>query len=124
MIGYVTLGTNDAQRSIAFYDALLAPLGVKRVSPNDRITLWSVAKGQPMLGIAVPFDGQPASSGNGAMVAVNVGSKATVDTMHASALGLGATDDGAPGPRGGGPFYGGYIRDPDGNKLALFCLDG
>ncbi|NKC16794.1 MAG: VOC family protein [Gammaproteobacteria bacterium] len=124
MIGYVTLGTNDAAKAIEFYDALLAHLAVKRMSPNDRITLWSAAKGQPMLGVAVPFDGAPATTGNGTMVAVNAGSKEKVDAMHAEALSLGAADEGAPGPRGAGNFYGGYFRDLDGNKLTVFCLEG
>ena len=57
MIGYVTLGTNDAARSIAFYDAVFAPMSAKRFAVNERITLWSRAKGEPMLGIAEPYDG-------------------------------------------------------------------
>ncbi|MEM7404191.1 MAG: VOC family protein [Pseudomonadota bacterium] len=124
MIGYVTLGTNDKARAIAFYDTLLEQLGARRIEPNERIALWSVARDQPMLGVAVPFDGAESNCGNGTMVAVNVGSADAVQRMHAKALELGAADEGAPGPRGDGPFYGGYFRDLDGNKLAVFCLQG
>jgi catechol 2,3-dioxygenase-like lactoylglutathione lyase family enzyme len=122
MIGYVTLGTNDLERASAFYDGLFAALGAKQIQPNDRIRLWSAGRDTPMLGVSVPFDGERASSGNGTMVALNVGSKDKVEAMYASALELGATDEGAPGPRGAGPFYGGYFRDLDGNKLVVFYI--
>lgn len=122
MIGYVTLGTNDLGRAAGFYDALFESLGARRIEPNERIILWSVARDQPMLGVAVPFDGTDGSCGNGTMVALNVGTADAVEGLHAKALELGGADEGAPGPRGDGPFYGGYFRDLDGNKLAVFCL--
>ncbi|MBU6270179.1 MAG: VOC family protein [Betaproteobacteria bacterium] len=119
MIGYITLGTNDLARAAAFYDALLAEMAAKRVWDTDRGIGWGVSRGQPTLGLLVPFDGQPASPGNGTMVALMAGSREMVDTLHARALALGGTDEGAPGDRGGG-FYGAYFRDPDGNKLCFF----
>ncbi len=124
MIGYVTLGTNDMARGCAFYDALLAQIEAKRFAPNERIVMWSSKQDAPMLGLAKPFDGKPATTGNGTMVALNLGSKEAVDQMHAKALELGGADEGAPGPRGEGNFYGGYFRDPDGNKLVAFWLAG
>lgn len=120
MIGYVTLGTNDTARAAAFYDALLEPLGARSMTPNDRITLWRTKGGASMLGVAKPFDGQEANTGNGAMVALNVGTTELVDQLHAKALELGGADEGAPGLRGE-KFYGGYFRDLDGNKLVAFC---
>lgn len=123
MIGYTTIGTNDLERASAFYDALFADLGAQRIEPNDRVRLWRVKTSPAMFGIAVPFDGKKASAGNGAMMAVNVESKTLVQSLHAKALELGATDEGAPGPRGGGPFFGGYFRDLDGNKIAVFVID-
>ena len=75
-----------------------------------------------MFAIAKPFDGNAATVGNGTMVAINVGTTEAVDRMHAKALELGGKDEGAPGPRGGGPFYGGYFRDLDGNKLVAYCI--
>lgn len=121
MIGYVTVGTNDKDKAVAFYDALFEPLGVRDMSPNDRITLWRTKGGQAMLGVAVPADGMPATPGNGTMVAVPVGSNEMVDRLHARALELGGSDEGAPGARTDS-FYGGYFRDLDGNKLVVFNL--
>jgi len=71
--------------------------------------------------VALPYDGKPATIGNGCMVALVVDSTAKVDALHARALALGASDEGAPGPRGEG-FYAGYFRDLDGNKLNFFCM--
>lgn len=119
MISYVTLGTNDMERGAAFYDTIFAPMGTRRLPINDRINLWSRAKGQPMIGLAVPFDGERATVGNGAMVAVQADSQAMVDEVYQLALANGGVDEGAPGPRGGGNFYGGYFRDPDGNKIVV-----
>jgi predicted lactoylglutathione lyase len=73
--------------------------------------------------IAKPFDGKPASVGNGVMAALVVDSKEKVAQVHRKALALGAADEGAVGPRGTGGFYGGYFRDLDGNKLNVFCID-
>ena len=122
VIGYVTLGTNDLEKSAGFYDALFVLLEARQIQPNDRIRLWSTGRDAPMLGVSVPFDGAVASTGNGAMVALNVGTKELVEQMHTKALELGAADEGAPGPRGSGAFYGGYFRDLDGNKLAVYYL--
>jgi predicted lactoylglutathione lyase len=121
MIGYVTLGTNDIQRAARFYDALLAELGAKRAMELEAFIAWGSGPGAPMLAVARPFDKQPASVGNGVMVALAAGSKAQVDAIHRKALELGGRDEGAPGPRGGG-FYAGYFRDLDGNKLNAFVI--
>ncbi len=82
--------------------------------------MWSFGKGTTMLAITLPHDGQPATTGNGTMVALSVETPAKVDEMHAKAMELGGADEGAPGSRGKN-FYGGYFRDPDGNKLNFFC---
>lgn len=121
MIGYVTLGTNDLERAGAFYDALLAEIGGKRLMDLGRGIAWGTAMDQPMLAVMTPFDGQPATVGNGVMVAIAVGSRENVDRVYRKALELGAKDEGAAGPRGPS-YYGGYFRDPDGNKLVAFCL--
>ena len=123
MIAYVTLGTNDVPRAAAFYDALLAELGAKRVMDVGRGYLWGTAADKPMLGVLKPFDGKPSEAGNGPMVALGVASPEQVDRVYKKALELGATDEGAPGVRGGS-FYIGYFRDLDGNKLNAFCMAG
>jgi catechol 2,3-dioxygenase-like lactoylglutathione lyase family enzyme len=121
MIGYVTLGTNDLPRAAAFYDKLLAPLGVKRIMEFERGIAWGTSLSAPSLALMTPFDGRPATVGNGTMVAMYVDSKDKIDTLYQLALELGGTDEGKPGPRGGG-FYAAYFRDLDGNKLNFFQM--
>jgi len=124
MIGYVTLGTNDMARAAAFYDALLAELGARRVMDLGSFIAWSTGgTDAPVTALCVtqPFDEQAASVGNGVMVALAAGSREKVDALYRKALELGATDEGSPGPRGDS-FYAGYFRDPDGNKLNAFFM--
>jgi predicted lactoylglutathione lyase len=121
VIGYVTLGTNDIERAARFYDALLAELGAKRFMETESFIAWSTSPGGPALSVTQPFDGKAASVGNGVMVALAMDSRDKVDALHKKALELGATDEGAPGPRGDA-FYAGYFRDPDGNKLNAFFM--
>ncbi len=121
MIGYTTFGTNDLEQAGSFYDAVLGELGAKRVMTNERMILWGTEPGQPMFGVCIPYDQQTATAGNGTMIALNAGSQDKVQKMHAKALALGGSDEGAPGPRGGN-FYGGYFRDLDGNKLVAFVM--
>lgn len=121
MIGYVTLGTNDLPRAAAFYDALLAEIGARRLMDLGRGYAYGEAMGQPSLGILKPFDTKPATVGNGVMVALHVDSRAMVDRVHKKALELGGTDEGPVGARSG-TFYAGYFRDLDGNKLGVYCL--
>ena len=116
MIGYVTLGTDQLERAAAFYDALLGVIGATRYMEGERFVAWAVAPNQPSLGVIRPYNGQPATVGNGTMVALVVDSKDKVDALHAKALALGGSDEGAPGQRYPG-FYAAYFRDLDGNKL-------
>ena len=122
MISYVTLGTNDLERASAFYDALLGELGAGRAMQTERMVIWSNRQGAPMLAVCTPFDGESASVGNGTMVALAAGDRDTAARIHAKALELGGSDEGAPGARGEG-FYGGYFRDLDGNK-PVACVFG
>ena len=121
MIGYVTLGTNDLARGARFYDALAAEMGVGRMMDNETFIAWGAPGGGAGIGLTKPFDGQPASIGNGVMVALEAKDQAQVDRLYKIALDQGATDEGAPGDRGGG-FYAGYFRDLDGNKLNAFVM--
>jgi len=121
MIGYTTVGTNDLQRAAAFYDALLAEFGAKRAMEMETFIAWATAPNTPMVAIIKPYDKQPATVGNGVMIALLASSKEQVDKIHAKALALGGKDEGAPGPRGPG-FYAGYFRDLDGNKLNAFFI--
>lgn len=125
MIGYVTVGTNDLERSRAFYDALLAELGAKRLLELPHgFTMWGTAMNRPAVVVTPPYDGQPAVPGNGNMIALVVDSRELVDRVYAKAIELGATCEGRPGLRGAEDFgwYFAYFRDPDGNKLAVFRI--
>ncbi len=120
MIGYVMVGTNDLDRAAKFYDQLLAVIGAKRVMEFETAVVWSDGSDSTPLSVTVPYDGQPATVGNGVMMAISVDSNDKVDALHAKALELGATDEGAVGVRGGGGFYCGYFRDLDGNKFNIY----
>jgi catechol 2,3-dioxygenase-like lactoylglutathione lyase family enzyme len=121
MIGYVTLGTNNFERAVAFYDELLALMGAGRFMEFEGIFVaWAVAPDKPGISVTKPFDGKPATVGNGTMVALAVDSKELVHKIYDKAIELGGTDEGPAGPRSDG-FYAGYFRDLDGNKLNVFC---
>lgn len=121
MIGYVMLGVADLAQARAFYDPLLAKLGAQPGEWSSERSVFYVSRpGQPMFAITLPYDGQPATAGNGTMVALPCASRALVDEVHAWAMAQGARDEGAPGERGGDEFYGCYFRDALGNKLCVF----
>ena len=124
MFSHITVGVRDLDRASRFYDAVLRPLGLKQrevtpdggppsrcwVDPSSRL---------PRFFAYVPFDGQPATAGNGSMVAFLAPSEEAVSEAYAAGLASGGTDEGAPGPRPhyGKGYYGAYLRDPDGNKV-------
>jgi catechol 2,3-dioxygenase-like lactoylglutathione lyase family enzyme len=120
VIGYTTLGTNDLERARAFYDAVLKPLGGRRTLSYERSQYYG-SDGGAMLGVVLPFDREPASVGNGTMVALACASQEEIDRTHAAAMAAGGTCEGPPGERGDG-FYGAYFRDLDGNKLCVFRI--
>ena len=121
MIGYVTVGTNDLERSAKFYDALAAEMGTARMMEFDSFIAWGTAGGGAGIAATKPFDGSAASVGNGTMVAFEAKDNDQVQRLYDIALANGGSDEGAPGPRGDG-FYAGYFRDPDGNKLNAFVM--
>ena len=123
MIGYVTLGTNDREKSAKFYDALLGELGVGRMMENDQFIAWGTPGGGAGIGVTKPFDGNAASVGNGVMVAIDAKDEAQVQRLYDVALANGGSDEGAPGQRFEG-FYAAYFRDPDGNKLNAHVMSG
>ena len=122
MIGYVTLGTNDLARAAKFYDAIAAELDTPRMMEFDGFIAWGKPGGAAGIGLTKPFDGNPATAGNGVMVALEAKDKEQVDRLYEIALANGGTCEGPPGPRGDGGFYAGYFRDPDGNKLNAFIM--
>ena len=123
MIGYVTLGTSDLPRAAKFYDAIAAELGVGRMMEFDNFIAWGVPGGGAGIGLTKPFDGKPASVGNGVMVALEAKDTEQVQRVYDIALANGGACEGPPGPRGD-TFHAGYFRDPDGNKLNAFLMTG
>src|ERR1700679_1774798 len=122
MIGYVTLGTNNMKKAEKFYDELLKEIGGGRFMETEQFTAYSSEPGKPGIGITTPFDGKPATVGNGTMVALQVDTPEKVTSFYNKAISLGAKDEGKPGPRGDSGFFAGYFRDLDGNKLNVFCF--
>lgn len=123
MIGYVTLGTNDLPRAAVFYDAIAQHFGVGRMMDFDGFIAWGAWEGAPGIAATKPFDGKAATVGNGTMVALQVDSPEKVQAVYDTAMAHGGSDEGAPGPRGDDGFFAGYFRDPDGNKLNVFCMN-
>ena len=122
-ISVVMVGTNDLEKSSKFYDAILAHLGMKRVTITERYIGYghSSEDSGVKFYITKPYNKEIATSGNGTMVALSAETKEAVDKFHKTALENGATDEGAPGPRSDGNYYG-YILDHDGNKITARCL--
>ena len=125
MIGYTLVGTNDLDQAKTFYDALFGSIGIGRMMEMERMCAWGKDWAAPMFGVTLPYDGKPATPGNGTMIALPLDTRAKVDALYAAAIAHGAADEGATGLRGDdGPqaFYAGYARDPDGNKLCFYCI--
>ncbi len=120
MINYLMVGTNRFDEAVAFYDALMADMGATRVYATQRNVAWGWGIGTPMFIVTRPFDQQPATVGNGSMVAFDVETAERVDALHARVLALGGTSAGDPGPRDE-QLYVGYWRDLDGNKFNFIC---
>jgi catechol 2,3-dioxygenase-like lactoylglutathione lyase family enzyme len=127
MIAYVTVGTDDIEQAKRFYSAFLPALGYGMTQGSEGLSFaLPVPPGEapvhPDFYVKPTFNGQPASAGNGTMVAFEAADQAQVRTLHAAALAAGGSDEGQPGFRANyGPrFYVGYLRDPQGNKIALF----
>ncbi len=117
MLSHVSLGTNDATRAAAFYDPVLAVLGIRKICERDGSIDYGAA--MTVFSLEKPSDGRPASVGNGAHVAFLAETRAMVDDFYRTALASGGTDAGPPGlrPDYDANYYGAFVRDPDGNKI-------
>lgn len=121
MINHVFLGTNDIDKSRAFYSATMSALGYGEGHPLPHGTVF--ANGEAAIAVCKPANGEPACIANGATLGLKAGSYAAVDAWHAAGLANGGTCDGAPGFRANSPgnMYGAYMRDADGNKICAFA---
>ena len=126
MIAYLTIGADDIGLAKRFYSAILPALGYVLEESAEGLSCTPPRKegwaAPPDLYVKPPFDGRPASAGNGTMIAFELRNQQQVRDLHAAALAAGGADEGRPGFRDAyGPrFYVGYLRDPQGNKIALF----
>ncbi|MAT49881.1 MAG: glyoxalase [Porticoccaceae bacterium] len=123
IFNHVVVGTDDIEKSRAFYDATLGALGIQRV-PDFSPTASMYGKDVPEFMITLPINGEPATHANGGTIGFRADGRAAVDAFHAAALDQGGRCEGAPGPRtnAGPTAYGAYVRDPDGNKLCAYCF--
>ncbi|HXA36126.1 MAG TPA: VOC family protein [Steroidobacteraceae bacterium] len=132
MFTYICLGTRDLARAARFYDPVMATLGLPRCDVSgepgwEGVMGWGTYQEhgarELALWVCAPFNGEPATAGNGTMVALAAKSWEQVDAFHAAALSHGGSSEGAPGlrPHYQPDFYAAYVRDPDGNKLAAVC---
>jgi uncharacterized glyoxalase superfamily protein PhnB len=115
-MNYFVFGTNNMQAAVGFYDAFFEGSEVNKIHAEGRMTVW--AGGDFMFGLAEPFDGEAATSGNGTMAGFNLGSADEIERLYKKALELGGTDEGEPRIRAG--RFSAYVRDLDRNKLCLF----
>ena len=122
MLAYVTVGTADIEKAKAFYSELFADLGAKVVMDLGRLAAFGTDAGGAMFAVCTPYNEGDPQPGKRQYGRYSGGSREMVDKLYAKALALGGTDEGAPGERMDG-FYGGYFRDPDGNKIC-FCHFG
>ena len=121
-LGYATVGSNQLTEAKVFYDAWLAAAGISPAFDHPSGGRVYARDGRIVFGVLGPFNGEAATAGNGMMISFLCDSVAEVNALHAKALSLGAADEGAPGFRGGSPFYMSYFRDLDGNKLCAYFV--
>jgi catechol 2,3-dioxygenase-like lactoylglutathione lyase family enzyme len=120
MPNYATVGTDNPEAAAPFYAELLGLIGWKKFFDTPRGVMFRHPEAG-MFAVLRPYDGEPATVGNGSMVGFAASSREVVDALHAKALELGGTDEGAPGERGGNAYFA-YFRDLDGNKLCAFHM--
>lgn len=123
ILSHVSIGTNQFEKAVAFYDAVMPILGCRKVEDYPGVVAYG--KVFPEFFVQMPHNGEPASVGNGYHVSFMASSKAMVDAFYQAAIAAGATDDGAPGarPAYGEPYYGCFVRDLDGHKIEATFWD-
>ncbi|MFZ4603796.1 MAG: VOC family protein [Caulobacterales bacterium] len=124
-LDHVSIGVSDVARAKAFYDAVLAPLGMTAVMPTrlpsgELVSVgYGDASGKPVFWIGLPLNRGAPSAGNGVHLAFAAPSRAAVDAFYIAAVEHGGHDDGSPGLRSEyhPDYYGAFVRDLDGNKI-------
>ncbi len=122
-IDHVSVGVTNMKRSKAFYDAVLAPLGMAPIFPVEiegrLVAVGYGVAGKPSFWVQLPINGRTASMGNGVHIAFTAASRVAVDDFFLAAIDQGGVEDGRPGLRTEyhPNYYGAFVRDPDGNKI-------
>ena len=121
LVSHVSVGVSDVSRAGLFYDAILAPLGARRVLEHG--VGIGYGRNFPEFWVGQPHDGRRATAGNGTHVCFNAHDVEAVAAFHRAGLAAGGFDDGAPGPRPeyAPGYYAAFLRDPDGNKVEAMC---
>ena len=117
-LNYLVFGTNQMEAATGFYDSLFAELGATKLMTGERMTFWQ-GEGYTFA-LALPFDENPSSNGNGTMAGFEAGSPEEVKRLHAKVIELGGSCEGEPGDRG--PMYAAYTRDLDSNKITFYTM--
>lgn len=117
-MNYFVLGTNNLEASVKFYDSLFEQTSIKQIFSTERMTYWQNEKSTFTFAVAIPFNEQPATHGNGTMVGFKVDTNEDVIRLHKKVLELGGTSEGEPNQRG--PMFSAYARDLDKNKIAFY----
>ncbi|KZN31804.1 hypothetical protein N474_22665 [Pseudoalteromonas luteoviolacea CPMOR-2] len=120
MISHLTLGTNNLHAAIEYYDQVLKLLEAKQIAKTELVAFYAFANSNTKLAITKPHNGEPATSGNGTMLALRAPNDQLVIKVYDLALSLGSQCEGAPGPRDNNAYFAAYFRDLDGNKLVVF----
>ena len=118
MFSHIMIGTNNLENAKAFYDPLLATLGVAPGFVDRHRVFWRTPTG--VFSVSLPIDGKPATTANGSTIGFACSSSEQADKWHAAGIAHGGkTCEDPPGVREGatGKMYLAYLRDPDGNKL-------
>lgn len=126
MLSHVFIGITDFDRALAFYQPIMdaLKLQMKFCDPDKPWAAWmSKDAPRPLFVIGTAFDEQPATPGNGQMIALLASSREIVNCCHALAMAHGGSCEGPPGlrPHYHPDYFGAYMRDPDGNKLCVCC---
>ena len=124
IIAHVSIGTNNYDSAIDFYDKVMATIGAVRIV---EVAGFAIAWGKqfPEFWVQKPYDGGQAQTANGSHFAFLADSKEMVESFHQAGLAAGGSCDGAPGPRPdySDAYYGCFLRDPEGHKIEAMYWD-
>ncbi|MEP4485554.1 MAG: VOC family protein [Halioglobus sp.] len=124
IIAHVSVGSNDYDKAIAFYDKIMTTLGAVRIV---EVPGFAVAYGKqfPEFWVQKPYDGGKAQRANGTHFAFLADSKEAVEAFYEAGIRAGASCDGQPGPRPdySDAYYGCFLRDPEGHKIEAMYWD-